>query len=172
MMIGIVNMKRRNLFILAPIVLVAVIAVSGLAISGTTYTWEKTFEVTKPEVECDIKIGECRVVGCPVKVWVTLKVDGDCRECCWPECKDLRNDCEGWEQWTCCRLNGTYSVALHWWNETAEDWHHVMYLQEEANVTLGCWRHVWKYMFVPELEGEYKVVVTFATDTETDTFSS
>ena len=39
-------MKRKKLLVLLPIVIVAVIIVSGVAIPGTTYVWEKTFEVT------------------------------------------------------------------------------------------------------------------------------
>ncbi len=47
-----------------------------------------------------------------------------------------------------------------------------MYLQEEINVTLTGWKHVETYTFTPEMEGNYKVIVTFATETETLNFSS
>lgn len=160
-------MKRKKLLVLLPIVIVAAIIVSGLAISGTTYTWEKTFEVTKPEIEieCEIEIGDCRVVGCPVKIWVMMKLEDECGKC-WHKCK------EEWRDKCCCQINGTYSVDLYWWNETQEDWQHLMYLQEQTNVTLTCWKHIETYTFVPTMEGEYKVVVTFATETETLTFSN
>ncbi len=170
-------MKRKKLLVLLPTIIVAFIVVSSVAISGTTYTWERTFEVTKPEIECEIEISDCRVVGCPVKVWVMLKLDDECGRC-WFECKEeWRNKCNDCEvnnclNRCCYEINGTYSVNLCWWNETQEDWQHLMYLQEETNITLICWRHIETYTFTPKMEGEYKVVVTFATETETLSFSS
>lgn len=162
-----------------------------VANSGTVYTWEKTFEVKKQEIKCRIMVGDCRVVGCPVKVWVCLRLGG----CCWCEWKDARDDCckEWKDKWDddldghcgdecdanhvdLCedgsQVNGTYSVQLYWWNSTAEDWEHVMYLQEETNLTLTCFGHVETYTFVPMWEGEYKVVVTFAVDSEVYNFTS
>jgi hypothetical protein len=175
-------MKRKKLLVILPMMVVAVLILTGIAISGSTYMWEKTFEVTDPEleckIECEIEIGDCRIVGCPVKVWVKLKLE-DCGRC-WHRCSEEYTDkCEGWDNdcncmdiRCCCQINGTYSVEIFWWNETQEDWHHQMYLQEEANITLPCWKHVETYTFIPQMEGEYKVVVTFATETETITFSS
>lgn len=178
-------MKRKKLLVLLPLLVVAVIIVSSVAISGTTYTWEKTFEVTYPEIKCEIGISDCRTVGCPVKIWVMLKLGDDCGRR-WHECREEWNgkccenrECErdDWEHEipddNCCfQINGTYSVDLYWWNETQEDWQHLMYLQEEANITLTCWRHFETYTFTPTMDGEYKVIVTFTTETETLTFSS
>lgn len=177
-------MKRRSIFALLGIVVIASIAVSGLAISGTTYTWEKTFEVTKPEIECEIEISDHRIVGCPVKVWVMLKI-GDCSSGrCWEQhewqdkCSEGKDQCHDWEDecddcWKCdCEMNGTYSAHLNWWNETFGDWQHVMHLQDDMNITLDCWRHVETYTFVPMWEGEYKVVVMFTMHSETYAFSS
>ena len=186
-------MKRKKLLVLLPIMAVAVIIVSGVAISGTTYTWEETFEVTKPEIECEIEISDYRVVGCPVKIWVMLKLEDDCGRS-WHECKEewkdkcddewedecdydwegKCDDCEDddWKDNCCYQINGTYSVDLYWWNETQVDWHHMMYLQEEINITLTGWKHIETYTFTPKMEREYKVVVTFATETETVSFSS
>ena len=168
-------MKKRSLFAILTTLIVAGIAVSAVAISNNTYTWEKTFEVTKPKIDCKIEVSDCRVVGCSVKIWVILKLGDDrgkywheCRE----ECDDWEDGCPGWENGCGYQLNGTYSVSLHRWNETEEDWQHFMYLQEETNITLNCWRHVESYTFIPEWEGKFKVVVTFAAETADYTFSS
>ena len=171
-------MKRRSLIALLAVAVIASVVAVALATSGTFYTWEKTFEVKewKPEIECEIEIGDCRMVGCPVKVWVLLKLE----DCCWDDCKEWR-DCRNWENkcdsiidsWeSCCHVNGTYSAQIYWWNETAEDWQYIMHLQEETNITLTCWKHIETYTFTPEMEGEYKVVVTFATDSETHNFTN
>jgi hypothetical protein len=178
-------MKRKKLLVLLPTLIIAFMILGSVAISGTTYTWEKTFEVTKPEIECEIEISDCRVVGCPVRIWVMLKLEDDCGKC-WHEWKEEWNskgddnwedDCDDgedddWEDKCCYQINGTYSVDLHWWNETHEDWHHLMYLQEETNITLNRWKQIETHTFTPKMEGEYKVVVTFATETETISFSS
>ncbi|UCH31878.1 MAG: hypothetical protein JSV05_00280 [Candidatus Bathyarchaeota archaeon] len=239
----------KKLLILLPTLIVTLIVASSVAISGPTYTWEKTFEVTKPEIECEIEISDCRVVGCPVKVRVMLKLGNDCGRS-WHECKEcdisiydidgdgnletMMADCHDitsddivvwdlddwwseelpfrrkicihhWEDECCYQINGTYAVQLYWWNETHEDWQHLMYLQEETNITLGCLppctcmpmlvdvngdgildviagcinrcntlMHWFRktYTFIPSMEGEYKVVVTFTTETETFTYSS
>lgn len=158
--------------------------VSGIAISGTIYTWEKTFEVQewKPEIECEIEIGDCKIVGCPVKVWVLLKLEN----CCWNDCREWKDckvwkDCENWEDecncyidcWECCcHVNGTYSVHLYWWNGTSENWQYVMHLQEKTNITLTCWKHIETYTFIPKWKGEYKVVVTFEMESEIYNFTN
>lgn len=168
-------MKRKSLFTFLTTLILASIAASAVAISGTTYTWEKTFEVTKPKIECEIEIGDCRIVGCPVKVWIYLKLDDAREECCWRECEDRWehecDDCDE-EHWGSCSINGTYSASLYWWNETTEDWQHVEQLQEETNITIGCWKYMQTYNFIPEFEGQYKVVVMFTADSETYNFTS
>lgn len=180
--------RRKLLVILAAAAIASVIAVA-LAASGTIYTWEKTFEVTEaePEIECEIEVSDCRIVGCPVKVWVCLRLDCCCRDG-WEdfrygwkhkfdddwedECDDCE-DCMGCRCWgRCCQVNGTYSAHLYWWNETHEDWQHVMHLQEETNITLTCWKYIQTYTFTPEWMGEYKVVVTFAMDSVTYNFTN
>ena len=173
-------MKRKSLFTILTTLILASIAASAVAISGTTYTWEKTFEVTKPKIECKIKIDDCRIIGCPVKVWVFLKLNDGCGKCCWHEsddlweneCDDFEEECECKENCNCCSINGTYSADLHWWNETSQDWQHVTQLQEETNITISCWKHIETYVFIPEWEGEYKVVVMFTVDSETYNFTS
>ncbi len=161
------------LVILAATLIAGVVA-TALATSGTIYTWEKTFEVKewKPEIKCKIEIGDHRVVGASVKVWVLLRLEDELQDH-WrnewhEECEDDREDY--WEDGP--HVNGTYSVNLYWWNETTEDWQHYMVLQEETNITLTFCKHIQTYMFIPEMEGEYKVVVMFAMDSETYNFTN
>lgn len=182
-------MRRRKLLALLAATVIASVVVAALATSGTIYTWEKTFEVTetKPEIECEIEVSDCRIVGYPVKVWVCLRLE----DCCWADWEDCRygwkhecnddweNECDNYEDclecccWKCCcQVNGTYSAHLYWWNETYEDWQHVMHLQEETNITLTCWKSLETYTFIPEWTGEYKVVVTFAVGSETYNFTN
>ena len=47
---------------------IASVIAGTIALSDTIYTWEKTFEVKKPEIECELEVGDHRIVGCPVKV--------------------------------------------------------------------------------------------------------
>jgi len=172
-------MENRIITALLTIVIASGIIASSIAISNETYTWEKTFEVEKPKIDCRIKIGACRVVGCPVNIWVLLRVNA-CRNCCWHERENEHgengeNDCKcnGTDCWKCCcYINGTYSADLYWWNETSEDWQHVGYLQEETNITLTCWNHVEEYTFIPKWEGKYKVVVTFSVASEIYNFTN
>lgn len=160
-------MQRRSLLVVLAAVVIASVIVGTIALSDTTYTWEKTFEVKKPEIECEIEVGDHRIVGCPVKVWVCLKLE----DCCWEKRKD---DCDDHRAcWECgCEVNGTYSVHLHWYNETSEEWQHVTHLQEETEIVLKCRKNTYTYMFMPQWEGEYKVVVTFAVESETYNFTS
>ena len=161
-------MQRKSLVVLLAAIAVASVVVSAVGLSGTIYTWEKTFEVKKPEIECEIEIGDNRIVGCPVKIWVRLKLENGWSDCCLDKWKDNCKDCCE----CCCQINGIYSVNLYWYNETSEDWEHVKYLQEETNITLPCFKYVCTYMFIPTCEGEYKVVVTLAVDSEVYNFTN
>ncbi len=175
-------MQRRSLLVILAATLIAGVVATALATSGTIYTWEKTFEVKKPEIECEIEVGDNRIVGCPVKVWVCLKLE----DCCWEDWKeewkddwkcrchdDWEDECDDDKDWECCcHVNGTYSVHLYWFNETSEEWEHVKHLQEEIEITLTCFKHIETYTFIPKWEGEYKVVVTFAVDSEVYNFTN
>jgi hypothetical protein len=181
-------MKKSLLTLLTTLTIISIVATST-AITGTTYTWEKTFEVKKPEINCKIKIGEPRIIGCPVNIWVWLRING-CGTCCRTPCPSepdviLRTPCERAEDCykeycddcknccTChCQINGTYSAHLYWWNTTQEDWQHITQLQEETNITITCWWQTHKYTFTPQWEGEYKVVVNFTMNSEAYTFTN
>ncbi len=56
-------MQRRSFLVILAATLIAGVVVTALATSGTIYTWEKTFEVKKPEIECEIEVGD-NFVGC------------------------------------------------------------------------------------------------------------
>jgi len=359
---------QRRWLVLLSIVLIVCIIVSALAISGIILTWEKTFEVENPEIECEIEVGNCRVVGCPVNVWVCLKLGDECEDCLSEDLSDGNNlvvfedDFEsydvgtfpysgGWELWTngagnayqavvddvsmspskslqlrgqpswvataskryttdsirigfevyvrakesggarvgftkwvdlyyidirvysgvlfssdgkilldgygelepwvagewykvkqvidrsddtCsvwindvlrasdvaldtndvpgeyhyneteafslissyetidahfdnvkifevetppppsnhCQVNGIFSVNLHWWNESCGEWNYVKNLQEETNISLTCSEQIQTYMFIPQREGRYKVIVTLVMDSEMCKFTS
>jgi len=179
---------RRGLLVVLGAMVIAGVVLAAVATPGTFYTWEKTFEVGKPEIECEIEVGDCRIVGCPVKVWVFLKLE----DCCWGNWEDRYDDCGDWkdegdddsdekwddwkenhDRWECgCHINGTYSAHLYWWNQTSQEWEHLMHLQEDTNITLSCGRYMQMYWFVPKMVGEYKVVVNFTVDSETYTFTN
>ncbi len=179
-------MQRRRILVLLAAIVVASVVVSAVGLSDTVYTWEKTFEVKKPKIECEIEVGDNRIVGCPVKVWVLLKLENGWKDCCWhnrEDWEDLETECDDdWEDecdddykdyWECsCHINGTYSVHLYWYNETSEDWEHVKHLQEDTNITLTCFKYMQTYMFIPMCEGEYKVVVTLAVNSEIYNFTN
>ena len=183
-------MKRRSLLVLLAVSVIAGLMVCAIAVSNTTYTWEKTFEVKEPEIECKIEIGDNRIIGCPVRIWVCLRLNSSCDDCwChgWKEelDDDQEDNCKEWRHGfecdnllpipineCCCHVNGTYSAHLYWWNQTSEDWDHLMDLQEDTNVTLTCGRYMRMYSFIPKMEGEYKVVVNFTVDSETYTFTN
>jgi hypothetical protein len=165
------HMRRKSFLPLLLVATLASIIVSSIAIPNATYTWEKTFEVKKPDVQCQIVVGECRIVGYPVKIWITLKLAGcgdyDCHD---DDCSDnCRKNCTSP---VACHLNGTYSAQLQWLNETSQEWQHVMYLETGKNITLTCKKHIETYAFTPMWEGKYKVVVTFTTSEGTSTFES
>lgn len=168
-------MQRSKLALIVIAAVTVSLVLSAIAIASTTYTWEKTFEVKKPEVKCTIEIGQPRIIGCPVKIWVILwlncgvkDIDFDCWEesyRCWPEDSANYSECG-------CLVEGVYTADLYWYNSTAESWQHVMVLQEDTNVTLTCLKKVMIYTFVPMWEGQYKAVVNFTVDSEVNTFTS
>lgn len=71
-----------------------------------------------------------------------------------------------------CQVNGIFSVSLHWWNESCGEWNYVKNLQEETNISLTCCEQIQTYMFIPQREGIYKVVVTLVMDSEMSKFTS
>jgi hypothetical protein len=164
-------MQRKKIAVVLVMLIVAASAIMiAVASTGTgnTQTWEKTFEVKKPEVTAKITIGNNKIVGYPVKIWVSLRVQVPSEE----------NQTKFWNRRIChCNesiysINGTYSADLLWFNTTANQWQQVKILQPEINVTITCRWHTNTYVFTPTLEGQYKVVVTFTTNSETQTFTS
>ena len=141
-------MRRRWLYAFVTVAVVASLILVAVALSPTILMWEKTFEVKGPKVECEIEIEDPKVVGYPVEIWVSLETEDEIES-----------------------LNGTLTVNLYWYNESEEEWEHLLTLQEEMNVTLTLEEQTWTYTFTPEHIGQYKVTVTFIVETESQTFS-
>jgi hypothetical protein len=160
-------MQRKRLIIILTTLIAASAIMTAVAINSATQTWEQTFEVTKPQVTARIKIGNDRIVGYPVKIWVFLRVQGPFEENyidCWNYATKHCNE-------SIYSINGTYSVDLLWFNVTDSQWQQLKILQPETNVTITCRWYTYMYIFTPMQEGQYKVVVTFTTDSETQTFT-
>jgi len=160
--------QTKKIALVLAILIAASAIITAVASTGSTLTWEKTFEVTKPEVTAKIKIGNDRIVGYPVKISVSLRIQP-------PSGKD-HDGCEDchmqYGNESVYRINGTYAANLFRLNATDNQWQHLLILQPETNVTITCRWYASTYVFAPTEEGQYKVVVTFTTDSETKTFTS
>ena len=161
-------MQTRKVAVVLAILIAASTVMTVLASTGSTLTWEQTFEVKKLEITAKIKIGDDRIVGYPVKIWVSLRIQlpteenqDDCKDDCIQHCNE-----------SIYSVNGTYTADLFWLNATDGNWQHLEILQAEMNVTITCRWYTSTYVFTPTQEGQYKVVVTFTTDSETTTFTS
>lgn len=168
-------MQTRKVAVVLAVLMAASAIMTVVASTGSTLTWEKTFEVKRPEITAKIKIGDDRIVGYPVKIWVSLRIQLPSEED-HDDCKNDHDDC-GDDYIHHCnesvyRVNGTYAADLFWLNTTDNLWQHLEILQPETNVTITCRWYTSTYVFTPTQEGQYKVVVTFTTDSETETFTS
>lgn len=161
-------MQTKKVAVVLAILIAAGTIMTALASTGSTLTWEQTFEVKKPEITAKIKIGDNRMVGYPVKIWVSLRIQlpseedhDDCKDGYIQHCNE-----------SIYNVNGTYAADLFWLNATDSNWQHLEVLQPETNVTITCRWYTSTYVFTPTQEGQYKVVVTFTTGSETETFTS
>jgi hypothetical protein len=69
------SLLKRRLFILVG----AIIALSGVALAGysvyrNALVWNNTFNVTQPNILCNINVGDTRIVNVPVNVDVSLGI--------------------------------------------------------------------------------------------------
>lgn len=160
-------MQRKSLVLILVTAIITSIVASAIASTSTTYTWEKTFEVKQPQITAKIKISEGRIVGCPIQIWVCLRLNCSFVD----KIRDCKDSCIYCPRECLCNVSGTYSANLYWHNATSGEWQLEKVLQEETNVTVTCEWQTKTYMFVPMLEGQYKVVVTFVVDSETYTFT-
>jgi hypothetical protein len=161
-------MQRRRIAVVLAMLMAASAIMTAVASTGPTLTWEKTFKVKRPEITAKIKIGDDRIVGYPVKIWVSLRIQCPAEEN-HDDCKD--DDIQRCNE-SIYRVNGTYAANLFWHNTTDDQWQDLMILQPETNVTITCRWFTSTYVFTPTQEGQYKVVVTFTADSETKTFTS
>ena len=63
---------KGKLFFLIAIVMAAAIAFVGFALYNKVYVWDNTFDVTQPNILCNINVGDYRYVNVPVNVDVSL----------------------------------------------------------------------------------------------------
>jgi hypothetical protein len=163
-------MQRRKVAVILALLIATSAIMTAVATTGSTLTWEKTFEVKKPEITAKIRIGDDRIVGYPVKIQVSLRIQV-------PSHEDQDNHEDDHTQ-NCnasiynVKVNGTYAANLLWLNTTDNQWQQLKVLQPETNVTITCRWYTNTYVFTPMQEGQYKVVVTFTTGSETKTFTS
>ena len=158
-------MNRRK-YLYALLIATIVLSSGGLAaaaINSITLQWTKHFWVRQPRlpIECEIEIEGPKIVGYPVNINVTLRIE-----------EDQTTSVSGnltveiyWYNWTCRKWMG-------WHKWTADKWQRVDTLLEESNVTITQEGETWTCEYTPERMGSYKVVVTFTTEAETATFTN
>jgi len=162
----------------------ALVVTSGCLVAATADTitrqWVKHFWVREPRlpVECEIEIEGPKVAGHPVNISVTLRIEDEIDSLSGNLTVDLY-----WYNWTCHEWEGWYEGHdCHNWhnwhnwhdchNWTANNWQHIATLLEETEVTITQEEQTWLFTTTPERTGLYKVVVTFTTETGTESFTS
>ena len=153
----------RVTVLLTPLIAASVIA-TVVATTGTTLTWSKTFSVTSPEIAANIQIGNVTIIGYNVSILVALRIQS-------PSSGSIT-------------IKGNYSASLFWLNTTTHEsasecywkqgqWQQVYTFPSETNVTLTTsWQTFTNTTYTPTQVGQYKVVATFTTNSEVQTFSS
>jgi hypothetical protein len=167
---------QRNKVILVLAVLIAAGAIlTAVASTGTTLTWSKTFKVTAPQIAANIQIGNLTIIGYPVNITVALRIQT-------PSSGNIT-------------FKGNYTASIFWLNTTIYpcpcpsewqegqlqcpgkwlkgQWQQVFTFPSKTNVTLTTsWQMLTNATYTPTLVGQYKVVATFTTDSEVQTFTS
>jgi len=160
-------MKMKKVTALLTVLIAASVIATVVATTGNTLTWSKTFNVTSPQIAANIQIGNVTIIDHPVSITVALRIQV-------PSSGNIT-------------IKGNYTASLFWLNTTAHDdndchsehhwqhgeWQQVYTFPSETNVTLTTsWQTFTNTTYTPTLEGQYKVVVTFTTDSEVQTFTS
>ena len=163
-------MKMKKIAIILAVLIAAGAIATAVASTENTLTWEKTFTVTSPQIAANIKIGEPRIVGYPVNIMVSLRVNVPGVP---NQCKDHDDDDHSASvQMSNITVNGTYAANLLMLNTTSSMWQKFESLQTPTNVTLTVRWYTNNYVFTPTQTGQYKVQVTFTTANGTQTFTS
>ena len=160
-------MKIGKLAALLTVLIATSVIATVVATTGTTLTWSKTFKVTSPEIAANIMIGNVTIIGYPVNISVALRIQV-------PSSGNIT-------------IKGNYTASLFWLNKTAThdderhsechwqqgQWQLVYTFPSETNATVTTnWQTFTNTTYTPTLAGQYKVVVTFATNSEVQTFTS
>ena len=163
-------MNRRKYLYALLIATVIVTSGSLVASAGNIITkqWEKQFWVKEPRlpIECEIEIEGPKVAGHPVNISVTLRTEGENVSIPGNLTVDLY-----WYNWTYHEWEGEHDCN-EWHNCTDNNWQHIATLLEKTEVTITQEEQTWLFTITPEQTGLYKVVVTFTTETGTETFTS
>jgi len=160
-------MNRRKC--LYALLITTIVLTSGCLVAAAANTitmqWVKHFWVSQPRppVECEIEIEGPKVAGYPVNISVTLRIEDEIGSLSGNLTVDLY-----WYNWTCHEWKDGYD-GYKW---TDNNWQHVATLLPEMNVTLTHEKQTWPLTYTPEWLGLYKVVVTFTTETGTETFTN
>ena len=157
-------MKIGKLAVLLTVLIATSVIATVVATTGTTLTWSKTFKVTSPEIAANIMIGNVTIIGYSVNISVALRIQS-------PSSGSIT-------------IKGNYTASLFWLNTTTREstsercwkqgqWQQVYAFLSETNVTLTTsWQTFTNTTYTPTQVGQYKVVVTFTTNSEVQTFSS
>ncbi|MEM2971796.1 MAG: hypothetical protein QW270_05170 [Candidatus Bathyarchaeia archaeon] len=152
-------MNRKILYALLASIVVSSSCLVAVAANIVTMQWTKYFWVRQPQlpIECEIEIGEPKIIGCPIDINVTLKV------------KDEVNSISGNLTIDLYWFNWTYNDWRGWYKWSIDKWQYVDTLLEETNVTITQTGQTWTCKYTPEWIGLYKVVATFSSETGTFT---
>jgi hypothetical protein len=72
--------KKKPLVLITFVIIAVVLVPASTASLGNVNVWEEDFEVSPPQIDCAINIGDTRILGYPVNIDVSLSVGGGMAE--------------------------------------------------------------------------------------------
>jgi hypothetical protein len=67
-------MKRKLFVLIGAIIALSGVALAGYSVYRNALVWDNTFNVTQPNILCNINVGDTRIVNVPVNVDVSLGI--------------------------------------------------------------------------------------------------